>query len=93
MCAPPRSHPRPRAQRNLRLIELRSMNMSCSASFLRLERDWKAEGTEGRLGRGAPGQAPGPQGLTWEPRVLPTWGALGRWVGDTAQAAGRVGGP
>lgn len=46
------------------------------------------------MGRGPLGrpQCP-PQELRWEPRVLTTWGALGRWVGDPAEAAERVGVP
>lgn len=34
-----------------------------------------------------------PQKLRWKPRVLTTWGALGRCVGDPEEAVGRVGVP
>lgn len=72
------------------------MNMSGSASFLRFVRDWKAEGAGERLGRDPnlwpPGQAlVSHQELRLEPHMFTMWGALGRWVGDPAEAFGRVG--
>lgn len=58
------------------------MNMSCSVCFLGFVRGRKVEGDRKGWGE-APSQAPAE--LRWEPRVLTTWGALGRWVGDPAR--------
>lgn len=67
------SSPRPSPEESPPPIELRFMNMSCSAGFLRLVKDWKVEGAGGRLG-GAP--RPGPSSSDGEPHM---WGAPGRW--------------